>query len=82
MVPIDQKGDKGNTSNYKLISLIDIITKLYVNYLLYKRHSFVQKTQKNLGTENGLLPEEQTGFRSESSTMDNFYFRSSKRKNI
>lgn len=39
MVTIDKKGGKGNPSNYRLIRLIDIITKLYVKYCLHKRYN-------------------------------------------
>ena len=67
MIPIVKKGDISRPENYRgrPISLLSAIYKLFTGCL--------HKRLKNWLDVNSLLPEEQAGFRSGYSTMDNIF---------
>lgn len=59
---IFKNGCKLDPRNYCPISLLSIISKLYVRYLLEKRHDWLH--------EGNVLSEEQAGFRVGRATID------------
>lgn len=63
MVPIFKKGDRLKPSNYRLIALLDLEAKAYARLLL--------KDLEKWAEEKSIILLYKTGFRSQSSTMDN-----------
>jgi len=63
--PIFKRGDKESTSNYRGISCLNSMAKIYTGLLLHRLQSFV--------TDNGLLSEYQAGFRPKYSSVDNLF---------
>ena len=62
VVPIYKKGDSTNPSNYRPISLLSIVGKLYASQLLTKLTAWLDS--------NNIIGPEQAGFRSGRSTLD------------
>ena len=62
VAPIYKKGDPCLPENYRPISLLSIVGKLYANYLLIHLNTWI--------TQNNILGIEQIGFRSGHSTLD------------
>lgn len=58
-----KKGDNSDPSNYRFISLINCVTKIFMQILLKRLQKFCEV--------NKLLPEFQSGFRRERSCLDN-----------
>ena len=65
IVPIHKSGDKNNPDNYRGVSLLSILRKVFAQ-ILNKRLSWWQE-------ENNKIVEEQSGFRTGYSTMDNTF---------
>ncbi|XP_061472647.1 uncharacterized protein LOC133380093 [Rhineura floridana] len=62
VVPIYKKGKRADPSNYRPISLLSVISRLYTSHLLEKLSSWLD--------DENLLADEQAGFRSGRSTVD------------
>ena len=65
IIPIYKKGKDTNTENYRGISLLNSTYKLFTGC--------IQARLKNWLDSNKLIPEEQAGFRTGYSTMDNIF---------
>lgn len=63
--PIHKKGDESDPKNYRLISLVNCIAKVYMQIPLKRIQKFC--------TSNSLIPEFQSGFRSGRSCLDNIF---------
>ena len=61
--PLHKKGDPREASNYRGISLVNIVYKLYANVIVERLEKFVE--------ESNILPDCQNGFRKKRSTIDN-----------
>lgn len=62
IVPIYKKGDKNDPGNYRPISLLNIISKMYALHLLDKLQEWLE--------EEDIIREEQAGFRKNRSAID------------
>ena len=60
VVPVFKKGDRGNPENYRPISLLPTISKLYENFLSYQLNNYLEL--------NNVLSNRQHGFRRNRST--------------
>lgn len=65
IVPLYKKGDPTDVSNYRGISLLNIMSKIF-SFILNER-------LKRWCEDNDLIPEEQAGFRKGYSTVDNIF---------
>ena len=63
--PLHKKGSTENTNNYRGISLLNVISKLY--------STVINERLSNFCSQNGLIPEAQAGFRKGYSTIDNIF---------
>ena len=65
IIPIHKSGNKNDPDNYRGVSLLSILGKVFA-HILNKRLSWWQE-------ENNKIAEEQSGFRTRYSTMDNVF---------
>ena len=65
VVPIYKKGDRNDPNSYRGISLTSILSKVFVHVLSSRLKSWAEV--------NELICEEQAGFRSGYSTVDNIF---------
>ena len=65
IIPLFKKGDHSKVTNYRGISLLDVLSKVFSQIL--------QNRLKTWCDINDLIPEEQAGFRKEYSTVDNIF---------
>lgn len=65
LIPLFKKGDQNLTSNYRGLSLMDTISKIFNNILLNRISDWL--------TKNSILNEFQAGFRKDYSTVDNIF---------
>ena len=65
ITPIHKKGSKFEPNNYRAISLINSLCKIFVNVLT--------KRLTNWCEDNSVIEESQAGFRSQYSTIDNIF---------
>ena len=65
IIPLHKKGDASDVKNYRGISLINIMSKIFSHIL--------QSRLKAWCESNDLIPEEQAGFRKDYSTIDNIF---------
>ena len=65
IIPIHKSGNKNDPDNYRGVSLLSILGKVFA-HILNKRLSWWQE-------ENNKIAEEQSGFRTGYSTMDNVF---------
>ena len=65
ITPLHKKGDKNNLNNYRGISLLSAISKVFTGLLNQRLSNWVEN--------NDLLYEEQAGFRSKKSTIDHLF---------
>lgn len=65
MFTLYKKGDPSDPSNYRQISLVNVITKIFTQVLSNRITLWA--------TNNNLLPEFQTGFRQERGCIDNLF---------
>lgn len=63
--PLHKKGDRKDAGNYRGISFVDSVVKVYTNILLNRLHKWLER-------EN-ILHENQAGFRRGYSTVDNIF---------
>ena len=65
IIPLFKKGDHSQVTNYRGISLLDVLSKVFSQIL--------QNRLKTWCDLNNLIPEEQAGFRKDYSTVDNIF---------
>ena len=65
IIPIHKSGNKNDPDNYRGVSLLSILGKVFA-HILNKRLSWCQE-------ENKKIAEEQSGYRTRYSTMDNVF---------
>ena len=65
LIPLFKKGDPSLAANYRGLSLIDCIAKIFNNVLLNRIESWLSR--------NDILNEYQAGFRKQYSTIDNIF---------
>jgi len=64
VIPVDKKGDKKNVQNYRPIALLSVFSKLLEKLVYNRLMGFIEG--------NGILTEEQYGFRTTKSTETAF----------
>ena len=67
IVPIFKDGERKNVDNYRGITLLSVVGKLYTSIINSRISSWLEKNKK--------LVEEQAGFRAKRSIRTNFYFK-------
>ena len=65
IIPLFKKGDASNPDNYRGISLLSVISKVFTSILNKRLYKWAEDEQK--------ICEEQTGFRKHYSTTDHIY---------
>ena len=65
IVPLFKKGDEGNPDNYRGISLLSIVSKVFTSILNKRLYSWAEKENK--------ISTEQAGFRRSYSTIDHIF---------
>ena len=63
--PLHKKGHRGSVDNYRSISLLNVLSKIY--------NTIINKRLSKFCDENDIIPEAQAGFRKGYSTTDNIF---------